>query len=108
MDKITEMLEMEIDTEIQNLSFLEDGSEEKARHVDGVEKLYRARADEKVEKIKLGIQLIGTIITGIAVIGGIAYKWTWTKRGFVFEQTGTFCSDTLKEIKKFQGFKIFK
>lgn len=112
MDNSTEMLERQIETEIQGLAIMEPGSEEKTKAIDDLTKLHKLKIDEakvelerkakKDEKqhwyIKLGVDagLVGV---------GMAFNHYWRKKGFKFEEVGTFTSHTLREIMKFNPLK---
>ena len=117
MDNTKDMLTNQIDTEIQNLATMESGSEEKSKAVEDLAKLYRLKIEEtKVEKeclinkdgcenqklvdrARLGLEAAGIIIPMI-------FYSVWMKKGFKFEETGTFTSSTFKGLTKF--FKPFK
>lgn len=107
--KLNELLSKEIEDEINYLKTLEPGGEEHSRAVESLTKLYKLKMDEetKPEKdkeflnlcIKYGIDLAGIILP-------LAFYSTWMKRGFKFEEKGTFTSTTFRSL--FQKFKTTK
>lgn len=115
MDNSTEMLERQIETEIENLSILEPGSEEKTRAVDNLTKLYRMkmdsaqleldaknkREDRFVQFVKVG----GTLALSVAAMG---FQHMWWKREMRFEETGSFLSQTGRDIRHFDPLKFLK
>ena len=114
MDNIKKLLDDEIKEEIESLSDLKDGSDEKSKAIDGVAKLYRLRIEEneakaarKKEEEHRTDELIAKkeqrkdafidrcINAGLAIlttVGGWACYNHWYKRGLKFEETGTITS----------------
>jgi hypothetical protein len=120
---INELLDEEIVTEIQNLSEMEDGTDEKSQAIDNLTKLHKLRIEEikcrldaeeknnrrimeqeeinnddkiKLEQIneqikdryfRLGIS-VGELLIPLIFYG------IWMKKGFKFEETGTYTSKT--------------
>lgn len=120
---INELLNEEIVTEIQNLSEMEDGTDEKSQAIDNLTKLHKLRIEEmkcrldaeeknnrrimeqeeinnddkiKLEQIneqikdryfRLGIS-VGELLIPLIFYG------IWMKKGFKFEETGTYTSKT--------------
>ena len=112
MDNSTEMLERQIETEIQGLATMDPDSDEKAKAVENLTKLHKLKIDEaKVELerqtkddekkhrfIKLGVD--------VGLVGvGLVFNHYWRKKGFKFEEEGTFTSNTLREIMRSNPFK---
>ena len=109
MNEIKELLNEEIKTSIENLSKFEDGSEERAKAVEDVIKLYKLSTEEaKIEAeieetrksridsklmtwVNVGVSLF-TFITGTCVTAGLY------KKGLKFEETGTIASQHTRQI----------
>lgn len=126
MDKeIKRLLGEEIKSEIQDLSTLDPGSKEKSTAIEDLAKLYRLRIEEtrneldfnekydarESEKLikkdqleemvkdryfRLGLEVAGLILP-------LVFYATWMKRGFRFEETGTYTSTTFRGL--FNRFK---
>lgn len=116
MDQIKQALDEEIKQEIQELSKFDAGSEEKAKAIDGVTKLYKLKLDEIEAETKrkesehektlkhaqrkdanIG-QWVGIAVqVGLAIGGWICYD-IWHRRGLKFEETGTVCSPWTKNL----------
>jgi len=101
-EEIKHLLENEIKTEIQNLSTMEPGSKEKSTAIDDLTKLYRLRIEETRserdfnEKVKdryfrLGVEAAGIILP-------LIFYGIWMRKGFKFEETGTFTSTTFRGL----------
>ena len=116
MDQSKKLLDEEIEAEIQDLAELEAGSEEKAKAIDGVTKLYKLKLDEidaetrrnesehekklkevqrkdanKSQWISIAVQV------GLAVAGWVCYD-IWHRRGLKFEETGTVTSPWTRNL----------
>ena len=89
MDQIKNMLDEEIKSEIEELSELEPGSEEKDNAIDGVSKLYKLKLEETQHKnAKLSTFLSVAVPTAVTAIGWVFYACLW--RGTLkFEETGS-------------------
>lgn len=112
-NKINELLNDEIEREIENLKNIEPGSEDHAKAVESLTKLYQLKLDEDTKTedkkqividiasqvVKCGIELAGIILP-------LKFYASWMQKGFEFEQTGTFTSSTFKAL--FQKFKTTK
>jgi len=127
-EEIRDLLGEEIKTEIRNLSTLEAGSKEKSTAIEDLAKLYRLRIEEtrnewdfnekyesrdsdiqfkkdqleeqvKDRYFKLGLEAAGIILPMI-------FYAAWMKRGFRFEETGTYTSTTFRGL--FNRFKPTK
>ena len=127
-EEIRRLLGEEIKTEIQKLSTLEPGSKEKSTAIDDLTKLYRLRIEETRNKwdfnekhesrysdiqfkkdqlkeqvkdryFRLGVEAAGIILP-------LIFYAAWMKRGFRFEETGTYTSTTFRGL--FNRFKPTK
>ena len=91
---LSDLLEKEIKTEIQNLSILETGSKEKSTAIDDLTKLYKLRIEEESRKdrfLRVGVEAAGIILP-------LIFYGIWLRRGFKFEETGTFTSTTFRNL----------
>lgn len=95
MDRKTRrMLEAEIESEIRDLSSLPSGSSEKSKAIESLAILYKLKIDEapcKNQYFKLGVDVAGIILP-------LIFYGVWMGRGFEFEKTGTFTSQTFKGL----------
>lgn len=116
MGEISTLLNDEIVAEIQNLSEMEDGSEEKSQAIDNLVKLHRLRieeieceldADEKVKRRQMEHEQINEQVkerhfkVGVAapeLIVPLIFYGIWMRKGFKFEETGTYTSNTFKGL----------
>lgn len=134
-EKIKNLLCEEIEDEILKLSSLEAGSKEKSTAINDLATLYRLKieetktelefdekrerrfmeinqsdsdarikrsqltVDEKDRYFRLGIEVAGIILP-------LIFYAAWMKRGFRFEETGTFTSTTFRGL--FNRFKPTK
>ena len=92
--EIKDLLGEEIKTEIQNLSTLEPGSKEKSTAIDDLAKLYRLRIEDESRKdryFRLGVEAAGIILP-------LIFYGIWLRKGFKFEETGTFTSTTFRNL----------
>lgn len=117
MDESKKMLEEEIKAEIQRLSSLTPGSKERTAAIDELSKLYHLKIDEvksledtKVKNNQMSEQVKDRYFKlGIAaaeLIIPLVFYGAWMKRGFKFEETGTFTSTTFRGL--FNRFKPTK
>ena len=110
MDEIIDLLGEEIKEEIQNLSTLEPGSKEKSMAIEDLTKLYRLRIEELNKKDQLNEQVkdryfrLGVEVAGIVL--PLIFYASWMRRGFKFEENGTFTSTTFRGL--FNRFKPTK
>lgn len=124
-EEIKDLLGEEIKTEIRDLSTLEPGSKEKSTAIEDLAKLYKLRieetknewdfsekydtreGDEQLKKEQLEEQIkdryfrLGVEAAGIIL--PLIFYATWMKRGFRFEETGTYTSTTFRGL--FNRFK---
>ena len=127
-EEIRKLLEEEIKREIRDLSTLEPGSKEKSTAIEDLAKLYRLRIEEtrnewdfnekyesrdsdmqfkknqleeqvKDRYFRLGVEAAGIILP-------LIFYAVWMKRGFKFEETGTYTSTTFRGL--FNRFKPTK
>lgn len=109
-----QLLESEIKSELVKLSHLELGSEKHTAAVRSLAELYKLNIDEtekqkddasknaqlteqaKDRYFRLGIEVAGLIFP-------MVFYGIWMRRGFRFEETGTFTSTTFKGL--FNKFK---
>jgi len=127
-EEIRKLLGEEIKTEIRDLSTLEPGSKEKSTAIEDLAKLYKLRIEEtknewdfnekyesrdsdiqfkkdqleeqvKDRYFRLGVEAAGIILP-------LIFYATWMKRGFRFEETGTYTSTTFRGL--FNRFKPTK
>jgi len=119
-EEIRKLLEEEIKTEIRNLSTLEPGSKEKSTAIEDLAKLYRLRIEEtrnewdfnekyesrdsdmqfkknqleeqvKDRYFRLGVEVASIILP-------LIFYGIWMRKGFKFEETGTFTSTTFRGL----------
>ena len=127
-EEIRKLLEEEIKTEIRDLSTLEPGSKEKSTAIEDLAKLYKLRIEEtknewdfnekyesrnsdiqfkkdqleeqvKDRYFRLGVEAAGIILP-------LIFYAARMKRGFKFEETGTYTSTTFRGL--FNRFKPTK
>ena len=127
-EEIRKLLEEEIKREIRDLSTLEPGSKEKSTAIEDLAKLYRLRIEEtrnewdfnekyesrdsdiqfkkdqleeqvKDRYFRFGVEAAGIILP-------LIFYAIWMKRGFKFEETGTYTSTTFRGL--FNRFKPTK
>jgi len=119
-DEIMELLGEEIKSEINRLSSLESGSEEHSTAVKSLAELYKLRIEEvknakevelKEQQIDDDAEIRGSQLVeetknrylrfGLDVAGLILpllFYGSWMKKGFRFEETGTFTSATFRNL----------
>ena len=127
-NEIRKLLEDEIEKEIQDLSSLEVGSKEKSVAIEDLTKLYKLKIEEtrvdweydekyqtrKSDEILKNEQLIEQVkdryfrlgIDAASVVLPMIFYTVWMKRGFRFEETGTYTSTTFRGL--FNRFKPTK
>ena len=98
-DKAKELLDERIKTDIEGLTVMEPGSEEKEREVENLTKLYKLRIEEDkseresedackstiVDAVKIGAE-VGLALFNAAFVG------YWMCKTFKFEETGSITS----------------
>lgn len=119
-EEIKDLLEEEIKFEIQDLSSLPSGSKEKSSAIEDLVKLYKLRIEEtknewdfnekydahksdkqfkkaqleeqvKDRYFRLGVEAAGIILP-------LIFYGIWMRKGFKFEETGTFTSTTFRGL----------
>jgi hypothetical protein len=119
-EEIRDLLGEEIKREIRDLSTLEPGSKEKSTAIEDLAKLYRLRIEEtrnewdfnekyesrdsdmqfkknqleeqvKDRYFRLGVEAAGIILP-------LIFYGIWMRKGFKFEETGTFTSTTFRGL----------
>lgn len=120
MDENARLLDEEIKEEIEALSHLEFGNEEHTKAIDNLAKLYKLRIeetrnrlehqekaeacerDEQIRRDQLAEQVKDRYFRlGIAaaeLVLPLMFYAGWMKKGFRFEETGTFTSATFKGL----------
>ena len=127
-EEIRKLLGEEIKAEIRDLSTLEPGSKEKSTAIEDLAKLYKLRIEEtknewdfnekyesrdsdiqfkkdqleeqvKDRYFRFGVEAAGIILP-------LIFYAIWMKRGFKFEETGTYTSTTFRGL--FNRFKPTK
>ncbi len=105
--KTMELLEEEIQKEIREISQLDSGSEKKSKAIDDLSKLYKLKIEENKNESEINEeQLKNNRFTGYLRLGieagGIVlpliFYAVWMKRGFKFEQEGTYTSTTFRGL----------
>lgn len=126
-EEIRNLLSEEIKTEIEDLSSLDPGSKEKSQAIENLATLYRLKieeskadwdADEKynrrimeenqqsVENAQKSEQLSEQVkdryfrvgIAAAEIVLPLAFYALWMKKGFKFEETGTYTSTTFRGL----------
>lgn len=127
-EEIKGLLEEEIKEEIRSLSELDSGSKEKSTAIDDLAKLYKLKiedtkvdfdygdkyeareSDEQLKRDQLSEQVkdryfrLGIEAAGILL--PMMFYAIWMRRGFRFEETGTYTSTTFRGL--FNCFKPTK
>ena len=119
-EEIRKLLGEEIKTEIRDLSTLEPGSKEKSTAIEDLAKLYKLRieetknewdfrekydareGDKQLKKEQLEEQVKDRYfrlgVEAASIILPLIFYAAWMKRGFRFEETGTFTSTTFRGL----------
>lgn len=112
-DEIRKQLEREISDELETISDLEFGSEEEARAIDNLTKLYKLKLEEDESKRKIEEErnfkdkqlkeqvkdrYFRTGISAGEIILPLIFYAVWMNKGFKFEETGTFTSGTFRNL----------
>ena len=119
-EEIRDLLGEVIKTEIRNLSTLDAGSKEKSIAIEDLAKLYRLRIEETrnewdfnekyesrdsdmqfkknqlEEQVKDRYFRLG--VEAASIILPLIFYAAWMKRGFRFEETGTYTSTTFRSL----------
>lgn len=124
-EEIRRLLGEEIKTEIQKLSSLESGSKEKSTAIEDLATLYRLRieetkneldfdekydaraSDQQLKKDQLDEQVRDRYfrlgVEAASILLPMIFYAVWMRRGFRFEETGTYTSTTFRGL--FNRFK---
>ena len=119
-EEIKNLLEEEIKNEIENLASLEPGSEKHSTAVESLAKLYKVKLDEdktsmeyldktqnrksdegfKVAQIEENVKdrYVKIGIAAAELVLPLMFYGVWMRRGFKFEQDGTFTSQTFRGL----------
>ena len=124
MDKVATRLNSQIEEEFIKLDSLADGSEEQTRVSNNLTQLYKLRLEEmkiaseadaritdiqhkdKQLKEQKTDRIFRTVIETVGVAAPLGFYAFWMRKGFKFEETGTFTSTTFKGL--FSRFKPTK
>lgn len=96
------LLEEEIKAEIKRLGSLESGSQEHTTAVDSLTKLYKLKLEEDkntyqmAESVKDRYFRFG--MAAAELVLPLMFYGVWMRRGFKFEQDGTFTSQTFRGL----------
>ena len=111
-----ELLCGEIESEFEKLSNLNPGDEEHSRAVESLSKLYKLKIEESKNEAELAEKRkeeelkqeqmkeqridrwVKVGVTAGELIIPLIFYGTWMKRGFRFEETGTYCSQTFRNF----------
>lgn len=108
MEKSKRTLDDEIQDLLGNLEDLEADSDEYAKTTKYLDTLYRLKIEE--EKTKSDIEenknqskfrVIGYVLEGAGIVLPLIFYGKWMKRGFKFEETGTYTSKTFMNLQHF-------
>ena len=105
MDQIDKLVERQLDSDISNLAVMEPGSEDKKKEVENIATMLKARTDAFAAKHEAIAKYVSLGLTGITFGIGLIWQTCQYNKGFKFEETGTFVSKTMQEIKRFNPFK---
>lgn len=120
VDEIKELLEDEIKSEITNLSLMESGSTEHTAAVENLSKLYKLKIEEaknereftesaktreietQLKREQMSEQVKDRYIKLCMDVAGLVlplmFYASWMKKGFKFEESGTFTSTTFRGL----------
>lgn len=105
MNDNKKLLDAQIRVEIENLSIMEDGSEEKVRAVEHLAQLYKLRAEETKMRNDCLVSVFKIVVDGSIVILGTALSLKaydkWFDKGLRFEQEGVVTSTIFKGLLNF-------
>ena len=120
VNEIKELLEGEIKSEIENLSYLTYGTDEHTVAVDNLSKLYKLKIEEarnerelaeseRTREIEMQLRreqteeqvkdrYIKLCMDAAGIVLPLLFYASWMKKGFKFEETGTFTSTTFRGL----------
>lgn len=110
-------LEREIEQLLKDMYLSSPDSEGYKEQTERLSKLYELRIKEeqsieelslKEKQVKEGRKdrWVKILIEGACLLVPVGFNWIWMKRGFKFEETGSFTSTTFKGL--FNRFRIGK
>jgi hypothetical protein len=98
MDKeIEKMLEEEIEGEIRSLSTLEPGKEKSAA-IGYLAELCRLKNEERAKKERVWDRYFRLATESASLVLPLIFYAVWMRRGFKFEETGTYTSTTFRGL----------
>ena len=110
-DNIKKLLDGQIKVDIENLCLLDVGSEQKAKEVENLVKLYQLRIDEdkneRESKDARKKSITDIVRTGAEIglgLANLAFVGYWMRKTFIFEETGSITSATGRNMLN----KVFK
>lgn len=119
-EKITEMMDEELKSRLKALSNLPSGSKEETEAIDNLAQLYKLRIEQAKAEMDLDDKIdardsedrfkqeqikerakdryinLGMTVAGIVL--PLVFNWVWMRRGFKFEETGTYTSATFRNL----------
>lgn len=105
-EEIRKLLDEEIKSELEDLDTYDPGSEEKQRAIEGIVALHELRMKEAESKKTQGLSVetyIKFALEAAGIIAPMIFYGVWMKRGFKFEEKGTYTSTTFRGL--FNRFK---
>lgn len=102
MEKTNEMLEGAISGSMDAISGMEPGSEQKAREVENLEKLYQLKIDsadkEGQKKARFYDRIVNAGVNILGFVVPLACYVALAAVGYAFEESGSVTSPTLKGV----------
>jgi hypothetical protein len=89
MTAVEEALEKETLAQIEKLSTMDDGSEEKRRATEQVKNMVDSQVSVSNQKIEKRHKLGETVLKAVSVVGGLVLAGVTTAMTFRFEETGS-------------------
>lgn len=98
--QLKEKLDEEINARLDAFDQIPVGTQEDKEAVDAFEKLWKLKAESEGKSWKewaeLGLKALGIAVDIGGIAGPLLFYNLWMKRGFQFEQEGTFTSTTFR------------
>lgn len=108
MEKSKRTLDDEIQDLLENLNDLEADSEEYSKITKNLDTLYKLKLEEEKTKSELSngkvqnkFRIVGYVLEGLGIAVPLIFYGRWMKRGFKFEETGTYTSKTFMNLQHF-------
>ena len=108
MEKSKRTLDDEIQDLLGNLSDLEADSEEYSKITKNLDTLYKLKIEEEKNKTDVEenkhqnkLRIVGYILEGAGIVLPLMFYGIWMKKGFKFEETGTYTSKTFMNLQHF-------